>query len=449
MPFPARHPRSQQPRKRTKTFTGCWTCRSRKIKCDETRPICSQCCAKGLECEGYGVRLQWLPAATDADSLHAELPAAVAGARSLRRLVPIGKFVSYNKCAIVSDLVLEPPATVLGWSQIDDILCYIDSIASIIPAGGDAHVHHFGVFSIPQQLRSLSSSPSAELTEPQTLPQSDEDEQVIWPGVLDVGASFSLPTESPADYSDPYYSEADAAWGLCRLHDNLDFSSDFTQQEELDASTVFSELGYSLPEYAVHRPQIGEGSHISEDATIPAEDVCPETTDNADKTKPHIHPSIIEPPKALVVPAHEQLLMEHYRNRVVNLFCVIDNAKSPWKTIHLTRVLQCAGELSFGGKTTTIRNALRNALLAISAFCLSNDHRSGQRLEDAEKWETIASRYRCDAIGLLKDAVQSHLHQEERPKYKEFVATTLSMITINVGLHLFALSSPSGTTYDC
>lgn len=94
MPFPPRHPRPQQPRKRTKTFTGCWTCRSRKIKCDETRPRCSQCSAKGLDCEGYGVRLQWLPPATDADSLQAELPAAVAGARSLRRHVPIGKYFS-------------------------------------------------------------------------------------------------------------------------------------------------------------------------------------------------------------------------------------------------------------------------------------------------------------------------------------------------------------------
>lgn len=32
---------SRPTRKRTKT--GCWTCRSRKLKCDENRPQCSQC----------------------------------------------------------------------------------------------------------------------------------------------------------------------------------------------------------------------------------------------------------------------------------------------------------------------------------------------------------------------------------------------------------------------
>lgn len=48
-------------RKHSKTFTGCWTCRSRKIKCDEARPSCLQCRTRSLQCEGYFVRLQWMP----------------------------------------------------------------------------------------------------------------------------------------------------------------------------------------------------------------------------------------------------------------------------------------------------------------------------------------------------------------------------------------------------
>lgn len=46
--------------KQTKSFTGCWTCRTRRLKCDETRPSCRQCDTKGLECEGYSTKLQWL-----------------------------------------------------------------------------------------------------------------------------------------------------------------------------------------------------------------------------------------------------------------------------------------------------------------------------------------------------------------------------------------------------
>ena len=44
---------------RSKTFTGCWTCRSRHVKCDEARPSCARCTNSGFHCEGYEVRLSW------------------------------------------------------------------------------------------------------------------------------------------------------------------------------------------------------------------------------------------------------------------------------------------------------------------------------------------------------------------------------------------------------
>ncbi|KAJ5316474.1 hypothetical protein N7476_006781 [Penicillium atrosanguineum] len=50
------HPR----RVRKKTFTGCWTCRLRRLKCDEHRPHCHKCRLKGLSCGGYSVKLQWM-----------------------------------------------------------------------------------------------------------------------------------------------------------------------------------------------------------------------------------------------------------------------------------------------------------------------------------------------------------------------------------------------------
>lgn len=51
------------PKKRAKvysrTFVGCWTCRRRKIKCDATRPHCLRCTKSKLNCEGYGIKLNW------------------------------------------------------------------------------------------------------------------------------------------------------------------------------------------------------------------------------------------------------------------------------------------------------------------------------------------------------------------------------------------------------
>lgn len=45
--------------RRVKTFTGCWTCRSRKVKCDLGKPTCQRCDKSGLECGGYDIKLRW------------------------------------------------------------------------------------------------------------------------------------------------------------------------------------------------------------------------------------------------------------------------------------------------------------------------------------------------------------------------------------------------------
>ncbi|KAL7623119.1 hypothetical protein AAE478_006799 [Parahypoxylon ruwenzoriense] len=42
-------------RPRTKVKSGCRTCKARKVKCDEGRPVCSRCVSTGRICEGYGI----------------------------------------------------------------------------------------------------------------------------------------------------------------------------------------------------------------------------------------------------------------------------------------------------------------------------------------------------------------------------------------------------------
>ncbi|KAH3680063.1 hypothetical protein WICPIJ_008400 [Wickerhamomyces pijperi] len=52
-------PSTNPKKKKTKTFTGCATCRSRKIKCDLGKPACQRCTKSGLECAGYQIVLCW------------------------------------------------------------------------------------------------------------------------------------------------------------------------------------------------------------------------------------------------------------------------------------------------------------------------------------------------------------------------------------------------------
>lgn len=53
-------PGQQNPVKRSKTFTGCWTCRDRGVKCDLEKPACNRCTRTKRLCSGYGIRLVWV-----------------------------------------------------------------------------------------------------------------------------------------------------------------------------------------------------------------------------------------------------------------------------------------------------------------------------------------------------------------------------------------------------
>jgi hypothetical protein len=47
------------PRPRTRTFGGCLTCRTRKVKCGRERPTCANCNRLEIVCRGYKAQLHW------------------------------------------------------------------------------------------------------------------------------------------------------------------------------------------------------------------------------------------------------------------------------------------------------------------------------------------------------------------------------------------------------
>lgn len=49
---------SSQPKGRSSS--GCWTCRVRRKKCDETPGKCSLCSSLNLKCDGYGLKPEWM-----------------------------------------------------------------------------------------------------------------------------------------------------------------------------------------------------------------------------------------------------------------------------------------------------------------------------------------------------------------------------------------------------
>ena len=322
---------------------------------------------------------------------------------------------------LIHAYALVPIETTIECDQVDGFLRYLDSLELVVNSRSEdvsANIHNFGVFSLVQG----SSRPTLiNDLNAATLCTS----KGSWP---EAGYEFMFDPDALFIDSDPLYnnSEAEAAWNLCNLRGQQSPLDSPHQQNlaTLDnsvSSGVISNLSNFSSNVSQLQPLGSRQPMFSGDANNNLTNNAPQPLSPLTNTLENV-----------VFPSQERLLMAHYMNRVVNIFCVIDNAKSPWKTIHLPRVLQCAGELSFGGTTTRIRDALRKSLLSISAFYLSNDNRAHNRNAEAKSWGTAASRYRCDAIGLLKYAVETDLYADKRPKYKEFLATMLSMITINV-----------------
>ncbi|KAK1598894.1 uncharacterized protein LY79DRAFT_505463 [Colletotrichum navitas] len=65
-----------------KVRTGCLTCKSRKVKCDEAKPACARCTGTGRRCEGYAVVVPSNRAIARARSRTTRLREALAQARA-------------------------------------------------------------------------------------------------------------------------------------------------------------------------------------------------------------------------------------------------------------------------------------------------------------------------------------------------------------------------------
>lgn len=61
-----------QKRKQRKSRNGCVTCKTKRRKCDESKPSCQQCSRRRIECGGYAKGLKWKPVGTFKDVSRAE-----------------------------------------------------------------------------------------------------------------------------------------------------------------------------------------------------------------------------------------------------------------------------------------------------------------------------------------------------------------------------------------
>lgn len=101
--------------------TGCWTCRFRKKKCDDTRPACLSCTSRLIECYGYGPKPEWMDGGLAEREVMQSLKLRIKASYSQRRrqrskasLAQISQRSSMNQTSEATDLLVASP-----WSRLD------------------------------------------------------------------------------------------------------------------------------------------------------------------------------------------------------------------------------------------------------------------------------------------------------------------------------------------
>lgn len=523
--------------KRSKTFTGCFTCRTRKIKCDLKRPHCDKCIKAKLTCAGYDVKLRWLkpiqfvplkngdvkgtlvkfPTYEDGDGLDEnELDAGIDAPEYFHR-----RFVEFVKW--------EEPYTT--YDQMNYDLAYLQNnrVTSRLKARGDTRMKGpFGVFQgkignrdedelgttqklkkrkimldkrndiLPEE-QSITSSRSSNKSSDVAMISGDAPPQdQFWLSnelkdaalvtaaalnthFLDIMNNFDnngnvLPqsnnqgnnTTNDANYNlnnpdlfnlvfhnrgqnfntvQPQTSNSNSNMSMSNLlnqpenlvdpiyysnFSNFFYNNPYQMNENLEIQLHAQTTSADDTEYV-------DGDHSNDSKLLASimKIVQSPLNVNFDLTLPTRQSHVGIPLTALQVQPLTRYLLNYYVTDVADLMTVIPLTENPWKAIYFPRALMAIGELLALGKTSMAKNALLNALLAVSAFNLQSKFPKNSQpmrfyLNLGIALRNQASLFVKKLLNLKNDVQSGIEHCVTQEKYKDVLCAVMTMISVDL-----------------
>ncbi|WPK27007.1 hypothetical protein PUMCH_004378 [Australozyma saopauloensis] len=493
-------PNPKQKKKKSKTFTGCFTCRSRKIRCDLLKPICKNCEKAGVTCSGYDINLRWL----------APIQFRPNGRYPIQQPVVFedvrtedGEFFQRRNVGFV---VWDEKTNCRPYETYEDIDDDLNALRASNSSSKTTLQGPFGVFTSKKaaQKRNLNSAsvtpqqkPSSNAT-PLILEHDHLANDQLWlsnelrehalltaaalngdPQFLDFDVQLigyqSVP-ESQSDllnlvfhrHSHPHVQLSDTPipstnpmtpipQGIA----NKDMSVK-PEQDNIAINPTNQHLFYSnYANFYYNNPYLPNETldiQLHASASLPPD--ASELQDNEHLLQTQMpeaimsivrHPlqpdlgfdvalpnnGVMLPITALQVQPLTRYLLNNYVTQVADLMTVIPLMESPWKTIYFPRALMAIGELSALGKTSVAKNALLNALLAVSAFNLQSKFprnspqmrfylNLGIRLRNQA---SIFVKSLLGANGSISNSVAKCVASE---KYKDILCAVMSMISVDL-----------------
>ncbi|RGP79420.1 lysyl oxidase 2 3 4 [Fusarium longipes] len=355
---------------RAMTFTGCWTCKARKVACDERPIACKNCEKRGMTCGGYDIKLQWV-----SDPL--------AGAHSSPR--------HQGRIA----LKLDQNSVVHKSETIDLFLADIDRDT---PNQSSSQQGPFSVFpvgetSLPETVMTHTTSDSSSVT---TIPQHSE--------VL----SYTQFARLMVDYTTYQSSQPSAS--------DIDFNMQFLPPSEPITTSVelLSAFDHSSPSSPIAEVDLDNADY--QDTSVIETGITPFRYDHSPIQS--IYTRIFKNPEIA-------FLMNHYDTHVASLLMPIAHSENPFRRLYLSTAIE--GIVTHDSSIRTSKGmaytALSQSLLASAAFHRWNcDQRQITHRE-------AGARYRYRAIRSLQNAVS---HTASVANYQVIMMAILSLVTIGV-----------------
>ncbi|KAI1206945.1 arginine metabolism regulation protein II [Annulohypoxylon truncatum] len=378
-----------------RSFGGCDTCRSRRVKCDEARPACLLCRTAGLTCQGYEKNIFFASEDGDGDD-----DVAGKGARFRRLLFTEAERRDMSRRLTSS---VPPPSVTAQLSHLEEQCGKASPEESIELLDGP-----FGVFRVFLSLRRPSR---LEILQPQHAPEEMADDSTMsqqWSSdlldsIFDGSAQELLPpTPTIYDITDVTYADVTAEV-LCETAPATE-----TQNTALCVSGrgPFGDLASS------------SGDRFS-----------PRTVDFGIRPYASCDPLAALAGAPTPIPGDAVFLLKHYTSNVVNFVTPFGHTKTPWHSLFIPHVKSCLAALTMGENLSYASSTIFFGTLAISASSLGRmtQHQSPVWLERAKVYERQAREY-CRAT--LETA-----YQVPKPaKYKTILMALLTLV------HLYSVT---------
>lgn len=459
--------------KRGKTFTGCWTCRSRKVKCDLRRPSCKRCEKSGLECGGYDIKLRWSKP-IKFDVYGSQLPALSAGDLRGAHMTDGPQYRRRN-----IDFVKYKEEYQFYEDMDEELTALHNPLSEKVNDNKTWILKKFGVF---RGINGVDEQNDRPRKKKRKLEKFQNQSSPTISGIHNSPSNTNTPDFLDNDVFMMHLSSANHEWISNELRDDAVLSASALQgfpianfqltsaASSLDdpshtdmvdnsgnrASQTDDAILQQALRLLFHRhspveaPNILPAQQVNRnlESVVPLENKIDLDCFNSGSSMPNIvmevvpsaspdpkifnlpnstNPYLNLPTTGLQVHGLARFLLNYYIKYVADLMTVVALTTNPWKTLYFPRALKAIGDLAGLGYTSNSRNSLLNALMAVSCFNLKS--KFPKNSPESHFFLNLGIEFRKQASNFLKICLSTTVGKE---RYKDVLTAILSMNSIDV-----------------